>query len=189
MKSYEVMRALRRQAGARVVAAAVGLTKNHTDKWCRPVGGLETGELNPLDRLAQLAALPGGRALVDWLCGRALVDWLCGRALVDWLCGRAGGFFVRNPVPQTLRSAAGRSQQARARALLAAHSQAEAQLAQFKLDVARAVQDGQVTAAEAAQLRSDWEVAKSELESFVVACERGAFRLGALFFPLLPLVS
>jgi hypothetical protein len=168
MKSYEVMRTFRRQAGAKVVAAAVGLTKNHTDKWCRPVGGLETGELNPLDRLAQLAALPGGRALVDWLCGRA------------------GGFFVRNPAPQTLRSATGRSQQARAQALLAAHSQAEAQLAQFKLDVARAVQDGQVTATEAAQLRSDWEVAKSELESFVVACERGSFRLGALFFPLLP---
>ena len=168
MKSFEVMRALRRLAGAKVVAAAVGLSKSHTDKWCRPTGGMETGELNPLDRMEQLQRLPGGLALLDWLCQRA------------------GGFFVRNPAPKTGRSATGRAREARARALLAAHSQAEEQLAQFKLDVARAVQDGQVTAAEAAQLRSDWEVVKSELESFVVACERGAFRLGALLFPLLP---
>jgi hypothetical protein len=40
-------------------------------KWFRPRGDQGTGRINPLDRVAQLVALPGGEALLVWLCAQA----------------------------------------------------------------------------------------------------------------------
>ena len=157
MKSYEVMWAFRKQAGAKMVAGAVGLAKSHTDKWCRPVGAGETGELNPLDRVAQMLALPGGRELVKWLCGKA------------------GGYFVRNPALKVWR----------ALTLLKANAVVIGHIAKFQSHLAQAEQDGRISPAAAEQLRADWDEAKAELESFVCACERGAFRCVAFFYPLL----
>jgi hypothetical protein len=157
MKSYEVMQAFRKQAGAKMVAGALALSKSYTDKWCRPVGAGETGELNPLDRVVQMLNLPGGLELVKWLCRKA------------------GGFFVRNPAVKVWR----------ALTLLKATAVVIGQIAKFQTQLAQAEQDGRISPAAAEQLRADWEAAKAELESFVGACQRGAFRCAALFYPLL----
>jgi hypothetical protein len=113
---------------------------------------------NPLEVVARMSDFPGGQALLDWLCQRK------------------GGFFVRNPSLKVWR----------AMTLLKATAVVVGHFCKFQSHLAQADERGRIEPAAAEQLRADWEELKSEVESFVVACERGAFRYLVLFALVLP---
>ncbi|MGB8166969.1 MAG: hypothetical protein WCF18_05720, partial [Chthoniobacteraceae bacterium] len=68
MESFEVLRKTFKKFGDKNVAAALKLSVGTINKWFRARGNKGTGRINPLDRVAQLVALPGGEALLVWLC-------------------------------------------------------------------------------------------------------------------------
>ena len=67
MKSYEVLRQVFKPVGCKNVAAELGLSLSLIYQWSRAQNG-QSEATNPLDRVAQLVALPGGESLLDWLC-------------------------------------------------------------------------------------------------------------------------
>jgi len=70
MKSYEVLRLVLKKAGIKQVAAEFKLSPSLLYQWSRAQDG-HSAAINPLDRVVQLMALPGGEALLDWLCRQA----------------------------------------------------------------------------------------------------------------------
>ena len=70
MKSYEVLRQVFKPVGCKNVAAELGLSLSLIHQWSRAQDG-QSEKLNPLDRVVQLAALPDGEELLEWLCRQA----------------------------------------------------------------------------------------------------------------------
>ena len=103
--------------------------------------------MNPLDRL------------------EGLIKSTNDARIVQWICERAGGFFIRNP----------KAIWPRAHLLVPATNQIVQEFADLLAVVARASADNQVTSAEAAGIRAQWEDLKSVTEGFVCCCEQGAF--------------
>ncbi len=67
MESYVVLRQVLKQPGCKQVARELNLSLSLIYQWSRGQQG-HSEAANPLDRVAQLAQLPGGDALLDWLC-------------------------------------------------------------------------------------------------------------------------
>jgi hypothetical protein len=86
MESHEVMRKAFKKFGDKNVAAALKLSEGTINKWFRPRGDKGTGRISPLDRVAELAALPGGEALLVWLCERAGGKFVQGEKLRALVC-------------------------------------------------------------------------------------------------------
>lgn len=155
MASHELLHELFVKPQVKNLAVKLGRSAVLLYKWAQPRAGDNSGKKNPVDWVVELMQLTDER-------------------LVRWICARAGGFFVKNPALTVWR----------ALTLVKAAGAVLMCLVQFQGRLLQAQQDGRVSSKAAEDLRAAWEELKSEAESFVQACERGAFRLGAWFFPV-----
>ena len=156
MKSYEVIRQAVDEPVVKAVAAALKVSQALVYKWCEPPAGEDdpeqSGAKNPLDRVREMYALTKDIRLIRWLCNEA------------------GGFFIANPVPE-LRRSLEESVFAETRSMVREFSEL--------LDtVTESVEgDSAINLEEAEQIREKWEDLKACVERFVVACEKGHYRL------------
>jgi hypothetical protein len=155
LASHEVCQQACNKIECKNVARDMKLSLTLIHKWCSAPPPHGSGLPNPLDRLETFYHCTGDAGLVEWLCARA------------------GGFFVKNPPAQAVSPN-----------LLTAENDMELEQIKFLEAVTAAARKGSISPEEAAKLRTRLERMKSAGESFVAACERGAFRLVALFYPL-----
>jgi len=157
MKSYEIIREAVQEPGVKAVAAALKVSAALVYKWCEPTpedeAGEQSGAKNPLDRVRELYGLTKDIRLIRWLCNEA------------------GGFFVSNPVqPENVRSPDETIWQ-----------ESRKMVREFSglLDaVSQSMDDDQsVDLHEADQIRQKWEDLKMLVERFVIACEKGYYRV------------
>ena len=85
MKSYELLRQVLKKVGIKQMAAELKLSPSLLYQWSRAEDG-QSAALNPLDRVVQLAALPGGVALLEWLCRQAGGRFVRGKELRALAC-------------------------------------------------------------------------------------------------------
>src|SRR5437016_5912170 len=156
MKSYEVIQKAVDEPGVKAVAAALKVSQALVYKWCEPPADSEdpeqSGAKNPLDRVREMFALTKDIRLIRWLCNEA------------------GGFFVANPVPE-IRKSVDESIFAETRSMVRDFSEL--------LDaVTESVEDDtNIDPEEADAIRQRWEDLKACVERFVLACEKGHYRL------------
>ena len=156
MKSYDVIQKAVDEPGVKAVAAALKVSQALVYKWCEPPADSEdpeqSGAKNPLDRVREMYALTKDIRLIRWLCNEA------------------GGFYVANPVPE-LRRTLDETIFGETRGMVRDFSEL--------LDaVTEAVDDDPgIDAEEADLIRQRWENLKSIAERFVIACEKGHYRL------------
>src|SRR6185503_10311873 len=156
MKSHEVIRNAVDEPGVKAVAAALKVSPALVYKWCEPPAEEndpeQSGAKNPLDRVREMYLLTKDIRLVRWLCNEA------------------GGFFVANPVPE-LRRTLDETIFTETRGMVRDFSEL--------LDaVTEAVDDDPgIDADEADEIRQKWEDLKACVERFVIACEKGHYRL------------
>jgi len=153
MRSHEVLRRAADAVGVKALAAELRLSAALVYKWCQewdPNDPEASGARNPLDRLADIVRVTGDRGVVNWLCHEA------------------GGFYVPNPSehpPDVSRE------------LLVNTQRLVRDFSQLLLTVTKSIEDdGAIAAREADRIRDEWELFKSTVEAFAVACERGVFR-------------
>jgi hypothetical protein len=148
MQSHELLREVLKKAGAKPVAAELGLSLSMIYKWAEPQeNSAGSGVANPLDRLVSLY--------------RCTKD----RRLIQWICQQAGGFFILNP----------KTNQPHPAYLIPATNQIVQEFADLLAVVAAAAADNQITQKEAASIRARWEDLKSVTEEVVACCEEGNF--------------
>ena len=156
MKSYEVIRQAVDEPGVKAVAAALKVSPALVYKWCEPPAEADdpdqSGAKNPLDRVREMYLLTKDIRLVRWLCNQA------------------GGFYVSNPVPE-LRKSVDESIFNETRGMVREFSEL--------LDaVTESVEDDtNIDPQEADEIRQRWEDLKACVERFVIACEKGQYRL------------
>lgn len=152
MRSYEVLRAATEDVGVKALAAELRVSQALVYKWCQSSdadAADASGARNPLDRVADIQRFTGDRRVIDWLCQQA------------------GGFFVPDPseLPADL-----------ARDLILNTQRMVREFSQFLLTVTKSIEDdGQIEAAEAERIRDRWQLFKSTVEAFTLACESGQF--------------
>ena len=152
MQSYEVLKRAADAIGVKALAAKLRLSPALIYKWCQesdPTDPDASGARNPLDRLAEIADATGDVAVVNWLCHEA------------------GGFFVTNP-PTALADIGTELLQNTQRLVM--------EFSNLLITVTQSIEDdGAIEPAEADRIRESWETLKGTVETFTVACERGAF--------------
>lgn len=148
MKSHELLRDIFNKFGPKEIAGLFRLSLSSIYKLSHPGADGNSEVANPLDRL------------------EVLLRHTRDVRLAEWVCQRAGGFFVRDPLPQPL-----------APELLCAENDTELAMAELHCALTAAARKGHITDADAAVIRSHWQRVKSVSEGFVQACERGAFQL------------
>jgi hypothetical protein len=146
MHSHELLREVIHKAGAKQVAADLGLSLSLIYKWAEP-DQEGSGSANPLDRIEQLV--------------RATND----PRLVQWLCEKAGGFFIHNP----------RMHHPHPDFLIPATNQIVQEFADLLAVIATAAADNHINKTEARDIRRRWEELKTVTETFVRCCEEGNF--------------
>ena len=156
MKSFDVIRQAVDEPGVKAVAAALKVSPALVYKWCEPPAEADdpdqSGAKNPLDRVREMYLLTKDIRLIRWLCNEA------------------GGFFVANPVPEIRRSV-DESIFAETRSMVRDFSEL--------LDaVTESVEDDtNIDPEEADIIRQKWEDLKACVERFVLACEKGHYRI------------
>lgn len=152
MRSYEVLRAATEDVGVKALAAELRVSQALVYKWCQAWDAEApdaSGARNPLDRVADIQRFTGDRGVIDWLCQQA------------------GGFFVPDPaeLPADL-----------ATDLILNTQRMVREFSQFLLTVTKSIEDdGQIESDEAERIRDRWQLFKSTVEAFTVACEGGQF--------------
>jgi len=152
MRSYEVLRDAAEKVGVKVLARELRLSPALVYKWCEAPDDKDaenSGTRNPLDRLGEIVKLTGYMPVVSWLCHEA------------------GGFFVKNPRPRSKDPTSD---------LLTGTQQMVQGFSRLLEEVSRSADDNEINAAEADRIRESWERLKTTAETFVVACERGAYQ-------------
>lgn len=153
MRSYEVLREAADKVGVKMLAAKLRISPALVYKWCEESDAEDpdaSGSLNPLDRLREIVQLTGHIPVVSWLCQQA------------------HGFFVHNPEKFSHDIDAD---------LLQSTQHLVQAFSELLNDVSESVaNDGAIDLKEADRIRRDWEELKTIAETFVVACERGAYR-------------
>jgi len=150
MESYEVLKRAASEIGVKCLAADMGLSSSLVYKWCQAKEGrYASGAENPLDRVRKICALTGDHRPIAWLCEQI------------------NGYYVKNPdlaeEPEL--------------PLLRVTQEILKEFSELLDVVSDSIEnDGKVDAGEAARIRKEWEDLKSVTESFVTACERGAYR-------------
>jgi hypothetical protein len=156
MKSFEIIRAAVEEPGVKAVAAALKVSPALVYKWCEPPADDadpdQSGAKNPLDRVREMYLLTKDIKLIRWLCNEA------------------GGFFIGNPVPDARRSIDENI-----------FNETRSMVREFS-ELLEAVtesveNDSIIDPNEADLIRQKWEDLKSCLEHFVVACEKGHYRI------------
>ncbi len=152
MRSHEVLRRAADRIGVKALAASLRLSPALVYKWCQewdPSDPDASGARNPLDRLSDIVT--------------ATEDV----GVINWLCHEAEGFYVRNPkeIPPDLSTD-----------LLINTQRLVQEFSQLLMTVTKSIEDdGEIEPAEADRIRDAWELFKSTVEAFTVACERGVF--------------
>ncbi|HNQ24885.1 MAG TPA: hypothetical protein PKK06_17530 [Phycisphaerae bacterium] len=153
MRSDQVLKRATESVGVKALAATLRLSPALIYKWCQEWDARDpdaSGARNPLDRLADIVRTTGDLEVVNWLCHEA------------------DGFFVPNPRPQPAQIDT---------ELLVTTQRLVQEFSELLLTVTRSIEDdGQIQPGEADRIRDAWELLKSTVEAFAVACERGAFR-------------
>ena len=152
MRSHEVLKRAADSVGVKALAAELRLSPALIYKWCQEWDQQDpeaSGARNPLDRLGDIVQVTGDRRVVNWLCHEA------------------GGFYVSNPaVPPPDISAE----------LLQNTQRLVKEFSELLMTVTKSIEDdGKIEPAEADRIRDSWEMFKTTVESFTVACERGLF--------------
>lgn len=153
MRSHEILKRSADEVGVKVLASELRLSPALIYKWCQewdPEDPDAGGARNPLDRLADIVRVTGDRGVVGWLCHEA------------------GGFYVPNPSePKTDVGTE----------LLVNTQRLVKDFSQLLLTVTKSIEDdGEIEPVEADRIREAWELFKTTVEAFTVACERGVFR-------------
>lgn len=147
MESHEILRDVFQKVSPKQAAAQLGLSLSMVYKWAEPPEQ-RSGAANPLDRVAVLMQ-----------CSED-------HTIPQWICQKAGGFFVKNPRRGTQHPLH----------LVPAMNTVVQDFADLLSVMAAAAHDGQITTAEARDIRARWEQLKSVTEEFVDYCEEGNFR-------------
>lgn len=149
MQSHEVLKLAMNKVGVKALAADMHLSTSLLYKWCQPKDAPDDpGADNPLDRLSKLCRLTEDDRPIRWLCERA------------------GGYFSPNPVARGLHSMP----------LINATRSILKEFTELLDAVSESIEnDGRISSNEADRIRSEWEDLKSLTESFVHACETGAY--------------
>ena len=147
MESHEVLRDVFQKISPKAAAAELGLSLSMVYKWAEPPEH-RSGAANPLDRVA------------------ALMQCSNDTQIAQWICQKAGGFFVKNPRPDSMHPLH----------LVPAMHTVVQDFADLLSVMAAAAHDNQITTAEAKTIRSRWEELKCVTEEFVRSCEGGDFR-------------
>lgn len=156
MRSHEVIRNAVDEPGVKAVAAALRISPALVYKWCEPPADLEdpdqSGARNPLDRVREMYMLTKDIKLIRWLCNEA------------------GGFYVSNPVPDSGRPVDQNI-----------FNETRGMVREFSelLDAVTASveDDSHIDSQEADEIRQKWEDLKACVERFVMACEKGHYRI------------
>jgi len=152
MLSHEVLRRAAEPIGVKALAAQLRLSPAMVYKWCQESSKEDpdaSGARNPLDRLVEIYRVTG------------CLD------VINWLCHEAGGFFVTHPDLDHRHLDA---------ELLHNTQRLVTEFGQLLVTVTQSIEnDGMIEPKEADAIRMAWERLKSTAESFVVACERGAY--------------
>ncbi|MEI7729864.1 MAG: phage regulatory CII family protein [Verrucomicrobiota bacterium] len=149
MQSHELLREVIQQAGAKHVAAELGVSLSLVYKWTEASqADSGSGSANPLDRL------------------EALLKCTNDPRLVQWLCERNNGFFVRNAPADG----------APPENLIPATNEIVKEFADLLQVIATAAADNRITREESLSIRDRWEELKGVTETFVRCCEQGNFR-------------
>jgi hypothetical protein len=153
MRSHQVLKRAADGVGIKALAAQLRLSPALVYKWCQdwdPDDPDASGARNPLDRVADIVRLTEDTNVLNWLCHEA------------------GGFFVSNPSER--EGDVGRE-------LLVDTQRLVQEFSQLLLTVTHSIEDdGEIEPAEADRIRDVWELFKSTVEAFTVACERGIYR-------------
>ena len=156
MKSFEVIRQAVDEPGVKAVAGALKVSPALVYKWCEPPAEADdpdqSGAKNPLDRVREMYMLTKDIRLVRWLCNEA------------------DGFYVSNPVPE-LRKSVDEVIFNETRSMVRDFSE-------LLETVTESVEDDTVIDEnEADAIRQKWEDLKACVERFVIACEKGHYRV------------
>lgn len=144
---HEVIKKALAKRGTKTVAAEMGLSEALVYKWGQDSEN-GSGTTNPLERILALTETSGDESIVDWLCLKL------------------GSFRIKNnlesaeiseTVPKTLQTIIKEFSD-----LLSATTQTYAE-------------GSDISPAESAQIREEWEELKTIGETFVFACENGMF--------------
>ena len=149
MDSYEVLKNSVSDLGVKSIASDLGLSTSLIYKWCQPSDSeAASGAGNPLDRLAKVHELTGDTGPARWLCQKA------------------DGYFVPN-APTRDEDAV---------PLLHMTRRIVREFSDLLDVLTESIEnDGKVDLKEAGNIRIEWESLKSTAESFVGACEKGAY--------------
>jgi hypothetical protein len=154
MKSYEVIRNAVEELGVKAVAAGLKVSPALVYKWCEPPAEQldpdASGAKNPLDRVREM-----------YLLSKDI-------RLIRWLCNEAGGFFVADPVADLRKSAHAKIFE-ETRVMVRDFSE-------LLQAVTASMENDQVNANEADQIRQKWEDLKACAEHFTLSCEKGLYR-------------
>jgi hypothetical protein len=146
MESHELLRDVFQKITPKHAAAELGLSLSMVYKWAEPPQQ-RSGAANPLDRVA------------------VLMQCSDDSRIAQWICQKAGGFFVKNPRPNSMHPLH----------LVPAMHTVVQDFADLLSVMAAASNDGQITTDEAKSIRARWEELKSVTEEFVHCCEEGNF--------------
>ncbi len=154
VKSWEVLRDAADRVGVKALAAKLNLSTALVYKWCQEAPQEDpnaSGARNPLDRLREIYEVTGDDAVINWLCHTA------------------GGFFVKNP-----RVEPGDREEN----LLSTTQRVVEEFGNMLTTISRSVEnDGQICDQEADKIRLSWERLKSQGEKFVMASEKGLYKI------------
>ena len=148
MKSYEVLRKAFKPVGCKRVASELHVSLSLVHQWSRGQHG-QSEAVNPLERTAQLVALTGDDALLEWLCAQR------------------GGFFVKNVA---LPPASAKLD------LLAAECELVKDCGVLLAESFQAVAAKELSPTKISRVRADWEKLKAVAEGFVRRLELGLYR-------------
>lgn len=154
-ESFEVLRDAVEAIGAKAAAAHLKVSPALVYKWCEKprddessTAEMGSGTRNPLDRVMGLLEATGDRGIVDWVCEQA------------------GGFFVPNPDPADTVAD---------KFLLETQGMIQKFSGLLSVLTESMTNDGRIDSEESKMIRQFWQELKSQVERFVIACERGQF--------------
>lgn len=152
MRSFEIIKAAVKEQGVKRVASEMNLSTSLIYKWCQEnEGELSAGADNPLDRVKKLYHITGDVALIQWLCKEA------------------DGFFTHNPA-ELDKDVTGKNPLKMTQKMLEEFSE-------LLTAVSKSIEnDDIIDEQETVHIRNLWEKLKTSTESFVLACEDGAYR-------------
>ena len=149
MESSKLLKETFKERGVKAVSQQLNLSPSLLYRWCQDKSSSTSpGAENPLDRI------------------QTIVSFTDNKKPVHWLCNRAGGFFVENP--QVNREDP--------LSVLVSTQKLLEEFSEVLSVISKNYQnDDSIDFEEAESIRKEWEDLKCLAETFVTACEHGAY--------------